>query len=406
VGEWTGIDVHLVPLLAKVKHLFAAQSEVGVRLVNGLSRRLRDPAAIRDLTAFLGGLAAGEHNAKRKIVYIRMLQGLVEALSRLPQQQSSPAAQELLLIVAHSLPKFSEEEEFNQLTAVLAPLLPLVKDASDQVARAVAPLLKSNNKFTLILATTVLAAVYKQPHITSLPAVREVWNSCKSLLQVWMKKAESSWQWLLPGLLFISEAEEGAMEHLSDSLPLFRVSCLALSLLERRTCLQLLVKYLSHLKAEEEEAEDHIYVVVALLLEEGRELADWNCVLQALSVEDVLRVASRGVFALRLFACCESRKNRGNAFHSLLLFIWQKLRQAALPLLPTRDFIALIVLFSPLKPAFALQLLPLSQLEVDSQLQHWIRATFVDRDEEEGLLSESERKRIDFIVSSLLNYRQ
>lgn len=176
----------------------------------------------------------------------------------------------MVLIVAQSLPKFSEEEEFNQLTALLAPLLPLLNDVSDQVARAVAPLFKSNNKYTLILATTLLAALYKKNHITSLPAVKEVWNTCKSLLQVWMKKAESSWQWLLPGLLFVSEGEEGVMEHLSDSLPLFRVSCLALSLLERRTCLKLLVKYVSHLRTEEEEVEDHIYVLLAVLLEEGR----------------------------------------------------------------------------------------------------------------------------------------
>jgi len=52
--------------------------------VNTLTKNLTDERIIKDYLAFILGMIGGEHNAKKKIVYVRMLEGIIKSLKNHP----------------------------------------------------------------------------------------------------------------------------------------------------------------------------------------------------------------------------------------------------------------------------------------------------------------------------------
>lgn len=81
VEDWKGVDQYLLPLVYKIKHLFLGNVETAIRIVNTLTKNIADERVVKDYVGFILGLMGGEHNSKRKIVYVRMLEGIVESLS-------------------------------------------------------------------------------------------------------------------------------------------------------------------------------------------------------------------------------------------------------------------------------------------------------------------------------------
>lgn len=241
VGGWSGLDATVVPLLSKIKHLFINNAETSIKIVVAVSRRLQEENSIKAFIAFLAGLISNEQNVKRKVIYIRMLKGVTEALARHPEEQvRNLYAQEVIVVLLNGLIKFTEEEEFNLLTGVFESLCPLVTDPKDDIAKAGKVYLKNNNKYIFILFSTVIASVYRKEHVDRLPSVKEIFTHFKTQLPAILK---TNWQCTLPVLHFLSEYDLQFIDHLSEGAPLFKVSCLALSKIEKKIGLRLILKY-------------------------------------------------------------------------------------------------------------------------------------------------------------------
>lgn len=128
---------------------------------------------LRNVLNYLSGLIGGEHNAKRKIVYVRMLDGLINSLQHYPDPTArSIFAQEILVVIANGLIKFTEEEEFLVLVQLVDRVIPLVVEPKDDLARTLKIYLKNQNKYILILVGVMMSGVYKKQQIESLPSVK------------------------------------------------------------------------------------------------------------------------------------------------------------------------------------------------------------------------------------------
>lgn len=110
--------------------------------------------------------------------------------------------------------------------------------------------LKNTNKYILTIVGLVFSAVYKKEHVDALPSVKEAFNHFKSQLPTYVKKIEMNWQWLLPVVNFLSNYDLQLIDQLSENIPLFKVSCLALTKPEKKVGLQLILKKLAYLKGE------------------------------------------------------------------------------------------------------------------------------------------------------------
>jgi hypothetical protein len=80
VKNWQGIEPHLFTIIKRIKHLYLSNPESSIKVINTLTSCLKDEAVIKELIVYLSSLIGGEHNAKKKIVYIRMLQGVISSL--------------------------------------------------------------------------------------------------------------------------------------------------------------------------------------------------------------------------------------------------------------------------------------------------------------------------------------
>lgn len=122
---------------------------------------------------FISGLIGAEHNSKKKIVYVRMLQGIIESISKHNDSNvRNDLGQELLIVIINSLIKFTEEEEFNVLTGILDTILSFVTDPKEDVAKAAKLYIKNQNKYILILVGLILAKIYKKEHINIYPSLK------------------------------------------------------------------------------------------------------------------------------------------------------------------------------------------------------------------------------------------
>jgi UV DNA damage repair endonuclease len=167
-------------------------------------------------------------------------------------------------VLTNSLIKFTEEEEFNILMVVLDELCPLVTDPKDDIAKAGKLYLKNQNKYIFILFSTIVASLYRKEHVDQLASVKEIFTHYKTQLNVILK---TNWQCTLPVLHFLSEYDIEFMDNLSEGIPLFKVSCLALSKIEKKVGLKLILKFIEFVKkSEEEELSNSVYAILALLL--------------------------------------------------------------------------------------------------------------------------------------------
>ena len=61
------------------------------------------------MVTFVTNLLGSEHNPKRKIVYIRMLQGLIKSIKKIGDEKlRSIFGQDIAVAIANSLIKFTE----------------------------------------------------------------------------------------------------------------------------------------------------------------------------------------------------------------------------------------------------------------------------------------------------------
>jgi hypothetical protein len=346
VQNWQGIDSQVLEMLKKIKGQFLSQPEPCIRIVVSLTSHLKDEKTLKEVVEFLGGLVGGEHNAKRKIVYIRMLKGTVSSLQRQSNDKlRNILTQELLLVIANSLIKFTEEEEFGFLVPLVDSLVAMVDDPKDDIAKSLKLYLKNQNKFILVLFGLILCNVYKGEHVNTLPSVKEIYNHFKSQLATITKKAEANWQWLMPVLYFLAGSDLEVMDHLGENIPIFKGSCIALTAPEMKVALKLIVKKIEFLKKEEEEVEDYVYASAALLLEEVNSEPVWRTFLTQLEPQEKIMLVTRGVFPLKLFGCEDLKKNKGNNFGSLLLFLEKEFRKQTIEVESAEDFAKLVVCF-------------------------------------------------------------
>lgn len=56
VEEWTGADAYIVPLLTKIKHLFANNAETAIKIVVTLTQRLAGEKYLKETVTFISGL--------------------------------------------------------------------------------------------------------------------------------------------------------------------------------------------------------------------------------------------------------------------------------------------------------------------------------------------------------------
>lgn len=99
-------------------------------------------------------------------------------------------------------------------------------DPKDDIAKAGKIYLKNQNKYIFILFSTIVASVYRKEHAEKLPSVKEISTHFKTQLNAILK---TNWQCTLPVIHFLSECDINFIDNLGENVPLFKVSCLALS---------------------------------------------------------------------------------------------------------------------------------------------------------------------------------
>lgn len=87
-------------------------------------------------------------------------------------------------------------------------------------------------------------------------------------MNILLKKVEANWQWLLPIIYFMSHADLSFVDNLPEDSPLFKITCLGLSRIEKKNGLMLIANYIKYQKSEEEDISKIIYVTSVLLLED------------------------------------------------------------------------------------------------------------------------------------------
>jgi histone deacetylase complex regulatory component SIN3 len=63
--------------LNKIKNLFSNNPETAIKIVVALTRGLTEEKSIKEVITFISGLISAEPNIKKKIVYIKMLKGVL-----------------------------------------------------------------------------------------------------------------------------------------------------------------------------------------------------------------------------------------------------------------------------------------------------------------------------------------
>ena len=69
-------------LLNKIKGSFQNYPEVSIKIVNTLVKSIKDEKVFKETIGFLSNLINSEHNIKKKIVYLKMLDGVIKSLSK------------------------------------------------------------------------------------------------------------------------------------------------------------------------------------------------------------------------------------------------------------------------------------------------------------------------------------
>ena len=69
-------------LLNKIKGSFQNYPEVSIKIVNTLVKSIKDEKVFKETIGFLSNLINTEHNIKKKIVYLKMLDGVIQSLSK------------------------------------------------------------------------------------------------------------------------------------------------------------------------------------------------------------------------------------------------------------------------------------------------------------------------------------
>jgi hypothetical protein len=101
--------------------------------------------------------------------------------------------------------------------------------------------LKNQNKYIFILFATIVSNIYRKEHVDKLPSVKEVFTHFKSQLNNILK---TNWQCTLPVLNFMADCDLEFVDNLGENMPLFKVSCLTLSKIEKKIAFRLILKYL------------------------------------------------------------------------------------------------------------------------------------------------------------------
>ena len=86
---------------------------------------------------------------------------MISSLKAYPDETArSIYSQEILVVIANSLIKFTEEEEFLILINVIDQVIPLVVKPKDDIAKTLKIYLKNQNKYILILLGVIMSGVY------------------------------------------------------------------------------------------------------------------------------------------------------------------------------------------------------------------------------------------------------
>ena len=103
------MGVRAVPLLQQVKSLFQSHPGTSIKLVEALTKNLSNPAALNDAVRFILSLLGSENNAKKKVVYVKMLQGSVSSLKEIADIAiRNELSEKIIAGVASGLAKFTE----------------------------------------------------------------------------------------------------------------------------------------------------------------------------------------------------------------------------------------------------------------------------------------------------------
>ena len=84
--EKADLGNQVLPLLNHIKHLFQSHSQFCIGTVIALTKDLHQEGPISEIVAFLVNLINTEHNAKKKIVYVKMLEGVISSMKNLPSK--------------------------------------------------------------------------------------------------------------------------------------------------------------------------------------------------------------------------------------------------------------------------------------------------------------------------------
>ena len=92
--------------MKKYKNLFQTKPELSLRFVKSLTHGLNEENSFYQSFEFIKNLISSEHNVKKKIIYFRMLEGIIEAQKK--YNHSAKIINEIVGVIVVSWAKFIE----------------------------------------------------------------------------------------------------------------------------------------------------------------------------------------------------------------------------------------------------------------------------------------------------------
>jgi len=76
------MEKNLEAILKKIKNYFPGFPEASIAIMCSLGNALTTADSYKEFLSFLSGIISNEHNSKKKLNYLKMTEGAIDALTR------------------------------------------------------------------------------------------------------------------------------------------------------------------------------------------------------------------------------------------------------------------------------------------------------------------------------------
>jgi hypothetical protein len=83
------MEKNIDAILKKIKMYFPSYPEACVGIMNSLGNALTTVESFKELISFLGGVISSEPNSKKKLNFLKMTEGTIDALKRFSKDKAN-----------------------------------------------------------------------------------------------------------------------------------------------------------------------------------------------------------------------------------------------------------------------------------------------------------------------------